>query len=136
MVAETKIDGIIAKWNDAKHERLLQKELAFEVTAMAHSPAAAEQAKQIAGILFDKKTEKLTEANMDFLKTALPYGKLEQTEEFDLAKYALTAELVGSMGEAKRLIEQKGLSFEEIGSRFILLKKGKREFGVVEKISV
>lgn len=130
------IDTLIEQWNNAKHERLLQKELAFEVTAMAHGKEAANQAKQVAGILFDKKAEKLSEENMEFLKTALPYGKLEQSEEFDLAKSALTSGLVSSNGEAKRLIEQKGLSFEEVGARYILLKKGKREFGIVEKISV
>jgi tyrosyl-tRNA synthetase len=130
------IEKLIEQWNSAKHERLLQKELAYEVTAMAHGQEAADQARQVAGILFDKKAEKLTEENMDFLKTALPYGKLEQSEEFDLAKSALTSGLVSSNSEAKRLIEQKGLSHEEIGSRYILLKKGKREFGVVEKISV
>lgn len=130
------IEKIIEQWNGAKNERLLQKELAFEVTAMAHGQEAAEQARQVAGILFDKNAEKLTEENMEFLKKALPYGKLEQSEEFDLAKSALTAGLVSSNGEARRLIDQKGLSFEEVGSRYILLKKGKREFGVVERISV
>jgi tyrosyl-tRNA synthetase len=76
------INGIIEKWNEAKHERLLQKELAFEVTAMAHGQKEAEQTREIAGILFDKKEAKLTEENMDFLKTALPYGKLEQSDDF------------------------------------------------------
>lgn len=130
------IEDLIAEWDKAKHERLLQKELAFELTSMAHGKDMAEQAKQVAAILFDKKDVRLSEENMEFVKKALPYGEIERTEEFDLAKAALTAKLVSSMSEARRLIEQNGLSFEEIGEKYILLKKGKREFGVVEKISV
>lgn len=132
------IEAIISQWESAKYERLLQKTLAYEVLEMVHSTDAAAQATQVSDILFSKNAEmgKLSVENIDFVKTALPYGKMEKTEEFDLAKGAVTAGLVSSNGEAKRLVQQNGLSYEEIGETYYLIRKGKREFGVVEKISV
>ncbi len=40
--------------------------------------------------------------------------------------------LVSSKGEAKRLMQQNGVKVENIENEFLLVRKGKKEYGIVE----
>lgn len=126
------IEEIISEWDKAKHERLLQKELAFEVTAMAHDENIAKQAQQVADLLFGKGPEHMSEENIEFIKGAIPYGTVPSAD-YDVAKAALQIGLVPSMGEAKRLVQQNGIHSTELHGKYVLLRKGKKEYGLVEK---
>jgi hypothetical protein len=45
----------------------------------------------------------------------------------------VSIKLVSSKGEARRLVTQNGLRSYELHGKYILLQKGKKEYGVVIK---
>lgn len=127
----TEITGIITTWEQAKHERLLQKELAREVTAMVHGKDAARHAEEITALLFAKKHEDLTDDQISFIMTAVPHGTY--TGELQIAEAAAAIGLTASLSEARRLIQQNGMSAIPLRSNYMLIKKGKKEFGIVKR---
>lgn len=127
------LEEIISRWEEARHERAVQKALAYEVTAMVHGEEAAKQAEDLTGMLFAKDTAGLTSEQLEFLKNAIPHSLLNSGETFDPAKAVHETGLAASMGEARRLVQQKGVHVEELHGKFYLLRKGKREYALVER---
>ncbi len=125
------VDRIIRDWEEVKHQRDVQKSLAYEVTAMVHGEDAARNAAAVAEILFGQNVEQLTVENLEFVKNALPSATLKQGEEFDVVKAAINTKLVASTGEAKRVNEQNGLKFWNLHDTYFLIRKGKRDYGIV-----
>lgn len=125
------IDDIISTWEQAKHERLLQKELAREVTAMVHGEDAARHAEEITGLLFAKKHEDLTDEQISFIMTAVPNGSY--TGELNVAEAAAAIGLTTSLSEARRLVQQNGMNAIPLRNNYMLIKKGKKEFGIVKR---
>jgi hypothetical protein len=68
-----------------------------------------------------------------FVKGAIPFGTVPAGEDFDPAKAAVQIGLVLSMGEAKRLVQQNGIHTTELHGNYVLMRKGKKEYGLVEK---
>ncbi|NTU72882.1 tyrosine--tRNA ligase [Candidatus Roizmanbacteria bacterium] len=128
----SEIENIIEKGKVEPEKRLVQKALALEMTELVHGREKAEQAQKVAQILYEKGEEKLTEADMEFVKNALPYVKKTDEQIADLVQLLFDLGLAPSKGEARRLVEQNGARLESISPRFSLLRKGKKEYGVVE----
>lgn len=125
------ITEIITIWEQAKHERLLQKELAREVTAMVHGEDAARHAEEITGLLFAKKHEDLTDDQISFIMTAVPHGTY--TGDLQIAEAAAAIGLTASLSEARRLVQQNGMNAIPLRSTYTLIRKGKKEFGIVKR---
>ncbi len=132
--SEPEILGIEKKWQENKDQRLLQKELALEVTGLVHGKQVAEESKKISGILYEKaKQEGLSLKDVDFVKTALPYVKSgKKPEELSLAEGLVITELAGSNSSARALVKQGGVVAKLIENKYLLIKKGKRDYGIVE----
>lgn len=113
--------------------------LAWEATAMAHGPEAAEQAAATARTLF--ASSGTVSASDDTLPTTtIPRADL--TDAFTLADAFIAAELASSRGEARRLAQQGGLSVDDVrqatvdiplttvigAADAVLLRAGKKRF--------
>jgi len=109
--------------------------LAFEVTKLVHGEAEAIKAQETTRALFGAKTESANMPSTELADTDFNDGKIA------IAELLVKASLAGSRGEAKRLIDQGGISvndekvvalnkeftIEEI-KRGIIVKKGKKVF--------
>lgn len=128
------IEALITEWQKAPHERSLQKALAFEVTAMVHNKEAANNAQQISELLFDKQESSLTEEHMKFISTAIPYKTLAVKEDFSPEEALVELGLVASKGEARRIVQQNGVHVTELHNRYFLIRKGKKDYGLIEVV--
>ena len=141
---------------EAPHLRLLQKEIAKEVTCMVHSKEDYEMALKASEILFGKSsTEDL--ASLDertFLavfegvpQVQLSYSIFAQLENvLDLLGEKTNFELFPSKGEARKMIlgggvsinkekvsdPQAPLAFGLLQGKYLLVQKGKKNYVIVE----
>jgi tyrosyl-tRNA synthetase len=144
---------------EAPHLRLLQKEIAKEVTCMVHSTEDYEMALKASEILFGKSsTEDL--ASLDertFLavfegvpQVQLSYSIFAQLENvLDLLGEKTNFELFPSKGEARKMIlgggvsinkekvadPQAPLTFGLLQGKYLLVQKGKKNYVIVEILS-
>jgi len=144
---------------EAPHLRLLQKEIAKEVTCMVHSKEDYEMALKASDILFGKSsTEDL--ASLDertFLavfegvpQVQLSYSIFAQLENvLDLLGEKTNFELFPSKGEARKMIlgggvsinkekiadPQAPLTFGLLQGKYLLVQKGKKNYVIVEILS-
>jgi tyrosyl-tRNA synthetase len=141
---------------EAPHLRLLQKEIAREVTCMVHSTEDYEMAVKASEILFGKSsTEDL--ASLDertFLavfegvpQVQLSHDVFAQLENIlDLLGEKTNFELFPSKGEARKMIQGGGVSinkekvadplapvtFSLLQGKYLLVQKGKKNYVIVE----
>ncbi|MEW5805656.1 MAG: tyrosine--tRNA ligase [Patescibacteria group bacterium] len=128
------IEAVEKQWQKQKESRLLQKELAFELTELVHSLNIAKKIKKISEILFEKSQTELTKSDLEFVKTALPYWQIKKSAKLDLAEAVFGLGLVDSKNAAKRLVQQNGVKAELLFKKFYLFRKGRKEYGIVEII--
>lgn len=126
------IEKIEQEWAKDKAARLLQKEVASEVVEIVHGVEAAKLATRAAEVLFGKSKDTLTVEDIEFVKDALPNTKLKKGDKFDLQSALVELGLSASNSEARRLIEQKGAASDLLHDKYYLVRKGKKEYGVVE----
>ena len=125
------IEKIENEWNVARELRGIQKALAYELTKMIHGEKIAQESQAVSALLFEQNFKSLKNQDIDFIKDSIPYIKTSK-ENFALEQALVDTELCSSKNEAKRLVEQKGVSAELLLEKYYLIKKGKREFGIVE----
>jgi len=146
------IEELERKHQKAPHERILQKELAKDITVRVHSVEDYEIAVKASGILFGKSTtEDLKTINEQTLLsvfegvpqvtiTAKVYANTENVTE--LLSVDTNAAIFPSKGEARKMIAGGGVSinkhklekpdqavdFELLQDKYLLVQKGKRNF--------
>jgi tyrosyl-tRNA synthetase len=144
---------------EAPHLRLLQKEIAKEVTAMVHSKEEYEMALKASEILFGKSsTEDL--ASLDertFLSVfeGVPQVQLSQAvylnleNVLDLVSEKTDFKLFPSKGEARKMILGGGVSINKekvedpqgpvtyslLQGKYLLVQKGKKNYVIVEVLA-
>jgi tyrosyl-tRNA synthetase len=150
------IDQLEKEHAEAPHLRVLQKEIAREVTIMVHSQKDYDMALTASGILFGKSsTEDL--ATLDertFLQVfdGVPQTQLKK-EEYSSAENVL--DLLGdkaqglvfsSKGEARKMIQGGGVSINKekisdpnmpmeiplLQDKYLLVQKGKKNYYIIE----
>jgi tyrosyl-tRNA synthetase len=147
------IEALESKHHQAPHERLLQKELAEEITVRVHSEAEYRAAVQASEILFGNGTTESLKAldarNILDIFDGVPQSTLTNAEvqgglpiiEFLVAKSGVFS----SNGEAKRMLQGGGVSINkakvdnghQVGSddllagKYILVQKGKKNYHLV-----
>jgi len=150
------IENLEAAHVQAPHLRLLQKEIAKQVTTMVHSKADFEMAVKASEILFGKSsTEDL--ASLDertFLAVfeGVPQVQLSKVEYesieniLDLFGEKTQAQIFPSKGEARKMIQGGGVSinkeklgdpnaslnFKLLQNKFLLIQKGKKNYYILE----
>lgn len=140
------IKQIIIKHNENKAQRYAQKILAYEVVKDIHSKEIACQCKNISDILFskDKKISSLTLDDISLLKGFLPLYKYNDETFIDFLK---NNNIVSSNREAREFISKKTfiiddfivndentkIEFNNFSKKYAILKKGKKEFFIIQK---
>lgn len=125
------IEKIISEWKEDKSKRGLQKELAFELVKIVHGEKNAKQARKISEILFEKGEEEFEAEDFDFIRKSIPSFSVESKEQIDLVEILSQMELVDSKSKARRLVKQKGVEICWFFDQFGLVKKGKKDFGLI-----
>ena len=106
------ISNIVAIHKENPNERIAQRRLAHEVTKMIHGESAARSAALVSGVLFGEGVvSMLTKTDLTYLLKEVPMTKIE--EGTAIIDVLVALELAASKGEARRLIEQKGVSLNE-----------------------
>jgi tyrosyl-tRNA synthetase len=125
------IDEIIdleSRWEKNKETRILQKALAEELTELLFGTKEKNNVLKLTEILFETRPDKLNFSHIPLLKKYLPYKK----SQFNLEENLVDLKLVQSKNEAKKIIKQNGVKAYFIPNKFYLIKKGKKEFGLLE----
>ncbi|HXB29352.1 MAG TPA: tyrosine--tRNA ligase [Puia sp.] len=131
--------------------RLLQKALAKEVTVFIHGQSEYEQALMTTGKLFNQTgaSENLSEQDLHSLEGIVKsiYAKSEILQGVDLVRFLAETGILPSKGEARKMIQNGGVSINRnkvdniqfiIGTehllheKYILIQKGKKNFYLVE----
>jgi tyrosyl-tRNA synthetase len=124
LLPQEEIEALYNQHREAPHLRVLQKALGQEVTTMVHSKADYEAALEASEIIFGKGSEQslknLTEETLLSVfegvpQIALPREKLEQAATMtDLLTEASGFEIFASKGEARRMINNGGVSVNQV----------------------
>ena len=147
------IAKLVRDHQDAPHLRLLQKNLAKEVTTAVHGHEAYENAVKASDILFGKTTAEAVKAldTQTFLavfegvpQAVLPFSNLENGLNMIAALSAETG-FLKSNGEARRELKQNAISVnkEKVGEtylirqkdlidqKYVLLQRGKKNYFIL-----
>jgi tyrosyl-tRNA synthetase len=146
------IEDLERKHSEAPHERILQKELAKDITIRVHSENDFETALKASDILFGKSTQddlkSIDEKTLLSIFEGVPQVSLKRDELVNapnvLELLAVTAktEIFPSKGEARKMITAGGVSinktkldgpdqkvdFELLQDKFLLVQKGKKNY--------
>ncbi len=150
---KAEIEELEARHAEAPHERLLQKELAAEMTTRIHSAQDLETAIEASQILFGKSTseslKKLSEEDFLSVFEGVPQATVSaDVIEEGVAVADLFSEHSGflaSKGEARRALKENALSINKdkvsedvvvgvdhlINQKYILLQRGKKNYFLV-----
>ncbi|GMQ28497.1 tyrosine--tRNA ligase [Algoriphagus confluentis] len=155
-LSKEEIEALETQHAQAPHLRLLQKEIAKQVTTMVHSPEDYEMAVKASEILFGKSSTKdlasLDERTFLAVFEGVPQVQLSSS---DYAEIDQVLELFGektqgqifpSKGEARKMIQGGGLSinkekvndpngalnFDLLQGKYLLIQKGKKNYFILE----
>jgi len=132
-------------------ERLIQKTLAKEVTIFIHGQQEYEMALATTEKLFHASgpAENLSESDLHALEGIVKskYNMAELTQGVDLVRFLAETEILPSKGEARKMIQNGGISINRskvdniqfmigrellLHGKYILVQKGKKNFYLVE----
>lgn len=153
------IEGLEKEHSAAPHLRLLQKEIAKEVTTMVHSKEDYEMALKASEILFGKSSTddlaSLDERTFLAVFEGVPQVQLSQSvyssleNVLDLVAEKTDFKLFPSKGEARKMILGGGVSinkekvedpqgpvnYQLLQGKYLLVQKGKKNYVIVEVLA-
>lgn len=150
-------EALIAAHNGQEHLRMLQKELAAEMTRRVHSANHLEQAEKATAIFFGNGTRE----DLLGLDASTLNSSLEGLEKFTIARSMLEAgvpvldllaqetQVFPSKGEARKMIQSNGFSLNKekytdingtvdasflLHNKYLLAQKGKKNYYLIEAV--
>lgn len=144
------IEGLLAAHVEAPGRRVAQRALARAVTELVHGPEAAQAAEQASDVLFGGDPRQASPDALAAVAAEVPSTTLAPGERLadgvDLGPVLLRTELASSLGDARRQLEQRGLSVngekaepgrhlgpdDLLHGRWVLLRKGKKGWAVLD----
>ena len=142
------IEALDAATVAAPEKREAQQLLARTVTTMIHGAEAAQTAAEVSSLLFAKgDPAALSASALEALSREVPCSAVEAAESFDTLTLFVNSGLSGSKGEARRLLQQGGLSVNgeklsadrteisgdrRLRGRYFLLRKGAKDYALIE----
>jgi tyrosyl-tRNA synthetase len=148
------VDALVEAHGAAPGRREGQRALAVAVTALVHGPDQAAAAAEAAGILFGGDPSQASAAALAVVAAEVPATGLEAGEDLgtgvDLVPVLVRTGLASSLGDARRQLDQRGVSIngakaepgralgaaDVLQGRWVLLRKGKRDWAVVDVTKV
>ncbi len=148
-----RIESLVKEHIAAPHLRLLQRQLADEITVMVHSKEELENAVKASDILFGKSTsedlKKLNEKTFLDVFEGVPQAEILRSEIENgldmISALAAKTGFLASNGEARRELKQNSISVNKekvgedymisvsdlINNKFVLLQRGKKNYYVL-----
>lgn len=142
-----KLSTIIEEAKKTPHLKLAQKELAYQVVRDIHGEAQAQKAINISQALFSDNSKLLTLTAQDIeqLRGSIPFYTVSSKQT--ISEILINNKIVNSKRELKEFVEnkailfdlfsiehvEKNVEFKHFGYKFIIVKRGKRNFFVLEK---
>ena len=144
------IESLVVEHEKAPERRVAQQALADDVTELVHGVDARRTAAEAASILFGVDPTTATASAFAVVAREVPTSKVPLRALADLVSVLTSSGLATSNGEARRLLSQKGIKangsvvfeqsedgptlsgVEPIHGRFILLRRGKTTFHLLE----
>jgi len=147
LLTRAEIEALDAVTAATPEKREAQQLLARTVTTMIHGAEASQTAAEVSTLLFAKgDPTALSASALDALAREVPSAVVERGDSFDTLALFVSAGLTASKGEARRLLQQGGLSCNGAklsaddtslaadrllrGSHF-LLRKGARDYALI-----
>jgi len=148
---EKEINGIIKEHDASPNLRLLQKQLAKDITIRVHSQLDLDMALKASSILFGKSTSEdlkdLDESTLLSVFEGVPQFNISK-KDLDVGLLVLLAEktsIFQSKGEARRMIKSNAVSINKekisedfklsenslINTKYILVQKGKKNYFLI-----
>ena len=131
----------------APEKREAQQLLARTVTTMIHGAGSAQTAAEVSALLFAKgDPASLSASALGALAREVPSADVSRAESFDTLALFVAAGLTASKGEARRLLQQGGLSCNGaklladettlpaeklLRGQYLLLRKGARDYALI-----
>ncbi|MDF1572128.1 MAG: tyrosine--tRNA ligase [Bacteroidales bacterium] len=152
MLTREEVEVLVSEHREAPHQRVLQKRLAEEVTAMVHSGEDLDMAIEASQILFGNATEetlsRIPEEMFLSVFEGVPHFSIPAEKKNADIMTLLTEEapVFPSRGELRRLVQGGGLSINKqkvadpdhqvvsgdyINGRYLLVQKGKRNYFLI-----
>jgi tyrosyl-tRNA synthetase len=153
-ITEEEILELVKEHQEAPHLRLLQKQLAKEMTSMVHSESDFENAEKASNILFSKSFKEdiktLDEATFLDVFEGVPQSEISR-QEFNegldmIAALAAKTNFLNSNGEARRALKENSVSVNKekvkedykidtsdlINDKYVVINKGKRNTYIIK----
>ena len=145
------IDMLIHDHNGNPQERVLQKTLAEQVTALVHGREELEKAIATTEKLFSRQhapAESLSREDLEEMEGVVkhPFSRTELEAGMDVASFLAATSICSSKGEARKLVQGGGVSLnrhkvESVDTRvdgslflhdqYILVQKGKKNYYLI-----
>ena len=155
LFSREEIEALDAAVRTAPEARAAQRALASDVTARVHGEDAARVAREVSVLLFEKgDPTSLSAGALEALRSEIPFATYAPsgdgaagTDGVDVSECLTALGFAASRGAAKRLLEQGGVSVNgakltgadrTVGTDrllrggYLLVKKGQRDFGLVQ----
>jgi tyrosyl-tRNA synthetase len=143
------IDALLAEHSAAPEQRLAQRALARELTALVHGEDAARAADEAADVLFGGDPTRASEEALAAVAREVGSSPVARGDLDDVVAVLVRTGLASSNGDARRLLEQSGYrangatidanarlsGLEPLHGRYLLLQRGKRSHHVLEILS-
>jgi tyrosyl-tRNA synthetase len=147
-LSDAEIDKLAEELKRHPEERAAQKALAYEVTAIVHGAEVARDVQRAAEIVYDEQIQGLSDQMLRDVFASVPTVDVPASDVatgIDIVDLALRAGLVKSKGEARRLLDARGLYVNNLcvapGTRItanhlaseslIVLRSGKKNYFLV-----
>jgi tyrosyl-tRNA synthetase len=152
---EGEIEKLIEQHKEAPHMRVLQKELAKQVTVMVHGESDYENAIRASKILFGKSTaddlKSLDEQTFLDVFDGVPQAEVARDlieKEMDIVVGFADTGFLKSNGEVRRALKENAISVNKtkvkegyqlstsdlIADRYILLQRGKKTYFLIKTV--
>ncbi|MFT4023776.1 MAG: tyrosine--tRNA ligase [Flavihumibacter sp.] len=150
------IETLVARHQEAPHQRLLQKKLAESITCFVHGADEYAFAVKASEILFgNATTELLQQFSEEQLLQALDgvpqveYSKAALDTGADIVSFLAESGIFPSKGEARKMVQNGGISINKtkvkgidhtvsgsdlLNNRYLLIQKGKRDYFLVKAV--
>ncbi len=148
LLSRAEIEALDEATASAPEKREAQQLLAKVVTTMIHGAEAAQTAAEVSTLLFAKgDPAALSASALAALAREVPTSVVEKADAFDTLALFVTAGLTASKGEARRLLQQGGLSLNGaklaaddtslpadrlLRGQYLLLRKGARDYALID----
>lgn len=148
LLSKEEVDELAQKFEADKSSRIAQKTLAYEVTKLIHGKDRADSVVRVTAALFGQEDfDNLSQEDLELLAVEIPvvervptsYAGTDGSDSETISSALKKAEVVSSLGEARRLIEGGGVSVnghkvqqDGILTSSSLIRKGKNVFILVK----